>query len=109
MVFGKLGLLVVGVVIGAVGHASLSLKQSASSPLLEGLRKQVERLEKEREEAKDAVSALLGREKEGRHADFKGVPPETGRALEELTEATVKEYVRYVHSRGERVGERGWG
>ncbi|KAI5776810.1 PXA domain-containing protein [Geopyxis carbonaria] len=84
IVLGRLGLLVVGVVAGAVGHAALSLHTS-SAPVPAWL-------SHPHEQQTVAAPAMRG------PVDFSQLPPETARAMEELVDAAVRDYVRYWYN-----------
>ncbi|KAA8914501.1 PXA domain-containing protein [Sphaerosporella brunnea] len=92
-VLGKLGLLFVGVVVGAVGHASLNLahaKKDGSVFSVEFHDWLEARKRAAGEEAGD--DAVLVK------VHFSSLPPETAKAMEELVDAIVRDYVRSWYS-----------
>jgi hypothetical protein len=78
---GRLGLLVVGVLLGVVGHATFG----ASSQM------EMNRVSQWISSQRNDTSGSL----KAREVDFSSLPPETAKAFEELTEAAMSNYVRY--------------
>lgn len=93
VVLGKLGLLVIGVAAGAVGHAALGMKRDKSPSGVHEL------FERARQRIADGDGggdgALLDVKPSAQTPDFSILPPETAKAFEELTDAAVRDYVRY--------------
>ncbi|KAI5850601.1 PXA domain-containing protein [Tricharina praecox] len=98
IVLGKLGLLFVGIVAGAVGHASLSLKHAKKEGSVFSL---------DLHDWWDARKAAAGEnEEEGNgvvvtkttRMDFSSLPPETAKAMEEFADAVVRDYVRWWYT-----------
>ena len=86
IVFGQLGLIAIGVIAGAVGHATLSLTtQKDGSGLSAGLTQWIEARKPTGDEKATVLSTAV---------DFSSLPPETAKAMEELTEAVVRDYIK---------------
>ncbi|TGZ83232.1 hypothetical protein EX30DRAFT_394457 [Ascodesmis nigricans] len=93
VVLGKLGLLVIGVVAGAVGHAALELTRPQKA---DGIRDLLVKVG-ERIKYDDKESGAVGVNLTGQ-VDFSRLPPETAKVMEELTDAAVKDYVRFWYT-----------
>ncbi|KAL7275951.1 hypothetical protein RUND412_001075 [Rhizina undulata] len=94
LVLGSLGLVVVGVGIGVVLHASLEGLRGGREGDRIGLG-QVQWNEKREEVVEERV--VVKRKSNGLR-DFSMLPPETQAALEELSMAVVRDYVRHWYS-----------
>lgn len=102
VVFGRLSLLFVGMVAGAVGHASLGLmphSKKGGGEYSEGIQEWI------RSRKDSPVEKLVLKTSPTAKIDFSSLPPETEKALDELVDEILKDYVRWGNC---HLRERAW-
>lgn len=114
LVLGRVGLILMGMVGGVVLHASWDTTHGDKVPAIDGRKRETgteilrkvldwrENVLQDKEKDADDTDVRLYA---GKDLDFSEFRPETGAALTELTDAVIRDYVKYATTDSEGLSE----